>query len=67
MARQIGIVLGVAALVGILTNVVPGDPVAAFRHGLALIIGLLAGTSLVAGGLLTARPAVVRQAAGIES
>ena len=67
MARQIGIVLGVAALVGILTNVVPGDPVAAFRHGLALIIALLAGTSLVAGGLLTARPAVVRPAAGIES
>ncbi len=42
MARQIGIVLGVAGLVGILANIVPGDPVSAFRHGLTLIIGLIA-------------------------
>ncbi len=67
MARQIGIVLGVAALVGILTNVVPGDPVITFRHGLALIIGLLIATGLVAGGLLTARPPVAGLAAGTES
>src|SRR5262249_58675959 len=37
MARQIGTVLGVAALVAILSHIVPSDPVATFRHGLALI------------------------------
>lgn len=57
MARQIGIVLGVAGLVGILANIVPGDPVSAFRHGLTLIIGLIAGAGLLAGCMLTGRPA----------
>jgi EmrB/QacA subfamily drug resistance transporter len=57
MARQIGIVLGVAGLVGILADIVPGDPLSTFRHGLALIIGLVAGAALVAAALLTRRPA----------
>ena len=35
MARQIGTVLGVAGLVAILIHVAPGDPVAAYRHGLS--------------------------------
>jgi hypothetical protein len=58
MARQIGTVLGVAALVAILSHVVPGDPVATFRHGLALIIALFTGAGLVAAALLTAKPRV---------
>ena len=46
-----------AGLVGILANIVPGDPVSAFRHGLTLIIGLIASAGLVAGCMLTGRPA----------
>ncbi len=67
MARQIGIVLGVAGLVGILANEVPGDPLSTFRHGLVLIISLLAAAGLVAAGLLTGRPSVALPAAGTES
>jgi EmrB/QacA subfamily drug resistance transporter len=59
MARQIGTVLGVAALVAILSHIVPGDPVATFRHGLALIIALFTGGGLVAAALLTAGPRAV--------
>ena len=66
MARQLGVVLGVAGLVAILANVVPADPLNAFRHGLALIAGLLAGATLVAVGLLTAR-APAAQVTGTES
>jgi EmrB/QacA subfamily drug resistance transporter len=65
MARQIGIVLGVAGLVGILADAVPSDPLSTFQHGLALIIGLLAGAALVAAALLTGRP--VQAAPGTES
>ena len=56
MARQIGTVLGVAGLVAALSRVVPGDPVTAFRHGIALIVALFAGAGLVSAGLLTAGP-----------
>jgi EmrB/QacA subfamily drug resistance transporter len=56
MARQIGTVLGVAALVAILSHAVRGDPVPAFRHALVLIIALFAGAGLVAAALLAARP-----------
>jgi EmrB/QacA subfamily drug resistance transporter len=56
MARQIGTVLGVAALVAILSHAVRADPVPAFRHGLVLIIALFAGAGLVAAALLAARP-----------
>jgi EmrB/QacA subfamily drug resistance transporter len=55
MARQVGTVLGVAALIAILSHPVPGDPVTTFRHGLTLIVALFAGTSLVAAGVLTKR------------
>jgi EmrB/QacA subfamily drug resistance transporter len=55
MARQIGTVLGVAALVAILSHIMRGDPVATFRHALTLIIALFAGAGLVAAALLTAR------------
>jgi EmrB/QacA subfamily drug resistance transporter len=56
MARQVGTVLGVAALVAILSHGVPGDPLAAFRHGLVLIIAFFVAAGVVCAGLLIARP-----------
>jgi EmrB/QacA subfamily drug resistance transporter len=52
MARQVGTVLGVAALVAILTNVSP-DPVTTFRHAVVLVIGFFAAAGLVTTVLLT--------------
>ena len=63
MARQIGTVLGVAALVAILSRAVPGDPLAAFRHGVLLTAALFAGAGATAAGLLTARPCPVQAVA----
>jgi EmrB/QacA subfamily drug resistance transporter len=63
MGRQIGTVLGVAGLVAILSRVVPGDPLAAYRHGLILIIAFFAAAGVVSAVLLTARPRP--QAAGV--
>ncbi len=56
MARQVGTVLGVASLVAILSHIVPGDPLAAYRHGLILIIAFFAAAGVVCAGLLIARP-----------
>ncbi len=56
MARQVGTVLGVAGLVAILSHVIPGDPLVAYRHGLVLIIAFFAAAGVVSAGLLTARP-----------
>jgi MFS family permease len=66
MARQVGTVLGVAGLVAILSHVVPGDPLAGYRHGVILVIAFFAAAGLVSGGLLTGR---VRRApaAGVPS
>ncbi len=55
MARQIGTVIGVAALVAILAKIGPRDPVPTFRHALILIASLFAGAGLVAAALLTQR------------
>jgi EmrB/QacA subfamily drug resistance transporter len=52
MARQVGTVLGVAALVAILAHVGP-DPVTTFQHAIVLIIGFFAAAGLVAAILLT--------------
>ena len=59
MARQVGTVLGVAGLVAILSHVVPGDPVAAYRHGVILVIAFFAAAGVVSAAVLTgrARPA----------
>jgi EmrB/QacA subfamily drug resistance transporter len=54
MARQVGTVLGVAALVAILAHV-GADPIATFRHAIALIIGFFAAGGLVAAILLTGK------------
>ena len=56
MARQVGTVLGVASLVAILSHVVPGDPLAPFRHGLILIIAFFVAAGVVCAALLIARP-----------
>jgi EmrB/QacA subfamily drug resistance transporter len=56
MARQVGTVLGVAGLIAILAHVSPSDPVAAYRHGLVLIIAFFAAAGAAAAALLT-RPA----------
>jgi Major Facilitator Superfamily len=57
MARQVGTVLGVAALVAILARIGP-DPITTFRHAIVLIIAFFAAAGLVAAILLTgkARP-----------
>ena len=58
MGRQVGTVLGVAGLVAILSHVSAADPVAAYRHGLVLVIAFFAAAGLVSAVLLTrtARP-----------
>ena len=63
MARQIGTVLGVAGLVAILSRVSRTDPVAAYRHGLILVIAFFAAAGVVSAVLLTARPVTARAAA----
>jgi EmrB/QacA subfamily drug resistance transporter len=71
MARQVGTVLGVAALVAILAHLGP-DPITTFRHAIALVIGFFAAAGLVAATLLTSRasspvPAAAAAAAGGET
>jgi EmrB/QacA subfamily drug resistance transporter len=58
MARQVGTVLGVAALVAILATLGPRDPVPVFRHALELIIAFFGCAGLVSAAFLTrgARP-----------
>jgi hypothetical protein len=63
MARQVGTVLGVAALVAILAHVSP-DPVTTFRHAVVLVIAFFAAAGLVSailltGGVPAAAPAAV--------
>jgi EmrB/QacA subfamily drug resistance transporter len=53
--RQVGTVLGVAALVAILSRVSPADPIPAFQHALVLIIGFFAAGGVISAALLTAR------------
>jgi EmrB/QacA subfamily drug resistance transporter len=56
MGRQVGTVLGVAALVAILAHAGP-DPITTFRHAIALVLGFFAAAGLVAAILLTAKAA----------
>jgi EmrB/QacA subfamily drug resistance transporter len=55
MARQVGSVLGVAALIGVLTNTTSGDELAAYRHGVILVTAFFAGSALVSALLLSRR------------
>jgi EmrB/QacA subfamily drug resistance transporter len=56
MARQVGTVLGVAALVAILAHIGP-DPVSTFRQAIVLIIGFFAAAGGVAAATLWAKAA----------
>ena len=60
MVRQVGTVIGVAALVAALT-VPAADPLTAFRHGVVLIIGFFVAAGVVCLAVLCrrARPAAV--------
>jgi MFS family permease len=70
MARQVGTVLGVAALVAVLAHLSPVDPLPAYRHAVVLIIAFFIGAGTVAALFLTARPAPApapaRSSAGAE-
>jgi EmrB/QacA subfamily drug resistance transporter len=55
MVRQVGTVLGVAALVAVLT-VSAADPLTVFRHGVVLIICFFAGAGAVCLAVLYRRP-----------
>jgi EmrB/QacA subfamily drug resistance transporter len=69
MARQIGTVLGVAGLIAVLAHASGADPLAAYRHGVLLIIAFFVAAALTAAGLLARRaaPAVAAVAAGQET
>jgi hypothetical protein len=54
MARQVGTVLGVAALVALLAQVGP-DPITTFRHAIALVTGFFVAAGLTAVILLTGK------------
>ncbi len=56
MGRQVGTVLGAASLVAILAHVDLADPLAAYRHGLVLLIGFFAAAGAVSAIMLTRRP-----------
>ena len=55
VARQIGTVLGVAGLVAVLAHASRIDPLAAYRHGLVLIIAFFAAAALIAAAMLARR------------
>jgi hypothetical protein len=63
MARQVGTVLGVAALVAALTVPAP-DPLTAFRHGIALTIAFFVAAGVVCVAVLTRR---IRPAAAVAA
>jgi hypothetical protein len=62
MARQVGTVLGVAALVAMLLHIGP-DPVTTFQHAVVLVIGFFAAAGLVAAMFLTGKAVSAREAA----
>ncbi len=55
MARQIGTVLGVAALVAILATVSQHDPVTGFRHAVELTIAFYASAAIVSAAFISGR------------
>jgi EmrB/QacA subfamily drug resistance transporter len=55
MGRQVGSVLGVAALIGVLSGVQTGDPLTTYRHGIELIIAFFLAAAAVAAALLGGR------------
>jgi hypothetical protein len=63
MARQVGTVLGVAALVAALTVPDP-DPLTAFRHGIVLTIAFFIAAGVVCVAVLARR---LRPAAAVAA
>ena len=57
MARQVGTVLGIASLIAVLSHVSRTDPLAAFQHGLWLIIAFFVAAALIAAATLIRRAA----------
>jgi len=57
MGRQVGTVLGVAALVAILAHADPADALTAFRHGVVLSVAFFVAAGVASAALLTARTA----------
>ncbi|MDQ2761419.1 MAG: MFS transporter [Actinomycetota bacterium] len=55
MARQVGTVLGVAALIAILGHIAPGNALSSYRHGVVLIIVFFAAAAILAASTLTKR------------
>jgi EmrB/QacA subfamily drug resistance transporter len=55
MGRQVGSVLGVASLIAVLAGAQSGDPLAAYRHGVELIIGFFLAAAVIAAVRLTRR------------
>jgi EmrB/QacA subfamily drug resistance transporter len=55
MARQVGTVLGVAALIAILATVSRHDPLTPFRHALALTISFYAAAAVASAAFLSGR------------
>ena len=55
MSRQVGTVLGVAGLVAVLSKSRVGDPLAAFHHGVVLVIGFSVAAA-VASAVVLAGP-----------
>jgi EmrB/QacA subfamily drug resistance transporter len=66
MARQVGSVLGVAALVGVLAGAhTDAGQLASYRHGVELIIGFFAAAAVVAAVLLRSRPRPIADAVAV--
>ncbi len=57
MGRQVGSVLGVAAVVAVLAHVNAVDPIPTFRHAVLLMIGFFAAAATVCAVVLSRRPA----------
>jgi EmrB/QacA subfamily drug resistance transporter len=55
MARQVGTVLGVAALIAILATVSRHDPLTPFRHALVLTISFYASAAIASAAFLSGR------------
>jgi hypothetical protein len=55
MSRQVGTVLGVAALVAVLSRLAPGDPLPVFRDSLVLVIGFFLAAAAVCAVTLARR------------
>jgi hypothetical protein len=66
MGRQVGSVIGVAALIGVLSSA-SYAPYANFRHGVELIIGFFVAAAAVAAALLGRRPTAAAPPAVILS